>query len=105
MVEANALARARAVEEKVADKARGSRMYAMLPWRADGRYNGRDVARWFRTEKLAEKHALGLDGGRGVVVRKWSSLNDPDASPVAKSAAQLDAEIAEIVATRVVRSS
>jgi hypothetical protein len=87
--------RERRREAREADRARGSRRFAVLPWRRDDVYRGRDVVRWFRARPTAEAFAQGLPGGgRGVVVREWTSLRDPDDEAVARTSAQLEAEIA-----------
>lgn len=97
MAEANALAKERARRDKEADRARGGRLFALLPWRADGVYRGADVARWFRTEGAASKHGLSHDGGRGVVVRKWSQLIDPDGAASQVTAADVRRDVSEIL--------
>ena len=99
MHEADLADKARAEADKLAKKARGSRVFAVLPWRQDARYDGADVIRWFRTRAPAEKFAEGLGdgGGRGVVVRDWTLIRNVDAASTAteKTTAQLEREIRE----------
>lgn len=97
MHEANLRKKELAQAAKEADRARGSRMFAVLPWLQNGMYHGRDVIRWFKTESAAEKFGGGIHGGRGVVVRRWTSLIDPDAPAAAKTPAELEAEIAAAI--------
>lgn len=107
MIEADQVAKEREAAKKAERKARGSRVYAVLPWRSDARYAGRDVIRWFRAESYASKFALGMSGGSGVVVRRWDQLNDPDVAAgerdlsdvtEAKTTAQIRREINEALA-------
>jgi len=107
MPEADAVAKERAAKAKAEQKARGSRVYAVLPWRGDARYHGSDVLKWYRLEGAAENFALGIEGGRGLVVRRWDQINDPDvqmkhevaSSP--KSNAQIKREINEAMTGKV----
>ncbi len=92
MLEADAARAAREAEIKAARKARGSRVFAVLPWRS-GRYHGGDVIKWHRTRSAAEKHGESINGGQGIVVKEWFDIVDPDVVKTVKSAAQLDAEI------------
>lgn len=78
MLEADAIAKERAAQAKLALKARGSRVYAVLPWRGDARYVGADAIKWFRLRGAAENFSIGIDGGRGLVVRRWDEISDPD---------------------------
>ncbi len=95
MHEADLADKARVEADKLAKKARGARVFAVLPWRRDANYDGADVIRWFRTEASAEKFALGLGdgGGRGVVVREWTLIRNADAASTEKTTAQLEREI------------
>lgn len=78
--------------EKVERKARGNRLYAVLAWRPDGRYSGKDVWRWFKRQADAEKWAGGINQGHGVVVREYTALNDANAEWIPERAAKLVAD-------------
>lgn len=92
-------AKEREAEAKAARKTRGSRVFAVLPWQGDGRYDAADALAWFRTEKAAEKYAIDFRGlgGRGLVVREWTYLRNADAPLRERTAAELDREIAEML--------
>ncbi len=102
MYEADKADKARAAADKLAKKARGSRVFAVLPWREDARYDGADVVRWFRSRTTAEKFALSLNEnrGRGLVVREWTWIHNPDAEPAQKTSAQLEHEIEDAMSRR-----
>ncbi len=99
MSESIAYHKERAAAEKAANKARGSRLYAVLPWRRDGHYDGANVIRWFRREADADKWALELGGhgGRGIAVRFWGALRNPDATPRERTPAELEREIIDAI--------
>lgn len=77
---------------KAERKARGNRLYAVLAWRPDARYSGKDVWRWFKRKADAEKWARGFNQGQGVVVREYTSLNDANAEWIPERAAKLVAD-------------
>jgi len=88
-------------EARVALRARGSRVYAVLPWRSDARYDGADVIRWFRHKPRAESFAMTFQGGRGqgLVVRNWTLIQNSDAEARAKTPAELERDIAQAIAS------
>ncbi len=102
MRESDEIDKARASADKLAKKARGSRVFAVLPWREDARYDGADVVRWFRSRPTAEKFAIGLNEnqGRGLVVREWTQIHNPDAEPIQKTSSQLQREIDDVMIRR-----
>jgi len=75
--------------EKAERKARGNRVYAVLAWRPDARYSGKDVWRWFKRKADADKWALGFNQGQGVAVRDYTWLLDADADWIPERAARL----------------
>ncbi len=102
MRESDEIDKARIAADKLAKKARGSRVFAVLPWREDARYDGVDVIRWFRARPTAEKFADGLNDnqGRGLVVREWTWIHNPDVEPAQKTSAQLEREIEDVMSRR-----
>lgn len=84
----------RKAREKTERTARGNRLYAVLAWRPDGRYSGKDVWRWFKREADAERWARGINQGHGVAVREYTALNDANAEWIPERAARLVADFA-----------
>jgi len=78
--------------EKAERKARGNRLYAVLAWRPDARYSGKDVWRWFKRKADADKWALGFNQGQGVAVRDYTALHDANAEWIPERAARLVAD-------------
>lgn len=93
MVESIARDKEREIERKAAEKARGAKVFAVLPWRGDARYDGADVIRWFRREHDAGKFAERINGGNGIAVRHWTMLHHPDAEAPQKSDAEIAREV------------